>query len=92
MVVWNGATNLRERGIQGEARRASLGRPDGTAILLVKCHALMLDVLGRDKAAATNVGSPYHGPAMRGSAPVERERAATVVTALVCRKSARRYP
>ncbi|MGR3405064.1 hypothetical protein, partial [Roseovarius indicus] len=62
----------RLRGIKGEARRASTGRPNGTAIWRLERHVRRMDVLGGYKAAADNVGSPHHGPSMRGFSPSER--------------------
>ena len=49
------------------ARRASPGRPHGAAIWLTERYALMTEVLGRHKLPIPTVGSPHHGPPMRGS-------------------------
>ena len=60
--------------IAGPSRRTGVAPPytarlrcDGTAIWQPECHARLLEARLRQKVATTPVGSPHHGPTMRGS-------------------------
>ncbi|QEW27775.1 hypothetical protein RIdsm_03595 [Roseovarius indicus] len=65
--------------IAGPSRRTGGAPPftarlwrDGTAIWQPECHARLLEARLRHEVAATPVGSPHHGPTMRGSSTAEK--------------------